>query len=217
MYFATVLMVFFYAMHNLGWLASQLSFTAVFYDNKAINYVFWSLQVEEIAYIFFPLIHRLSETWKYRTGIGLFAAGALSSGLILYGLHVSTLAQWWWLPLSLSSYGLGVLVYLKKIPSLVLPSALIGVFFWGSDAFIAITWVSLPGFAYIVQNADHYKILKSKWLVKIGDISYGIYLIHWLLIDAFGWIGVAIFIPAAWAFEKANVLGLKGLDKLRKK
>ena len=88
MYFATVALVFFYYGHSTQWLLEQGTFAGVFIDNQTIGYIFWSLQIEEAAYLFFPFIQRMRG--KLNLAIGLYAAGVTSFFLILHsGLALS--------------------------------------------------------------------------------------------------------------------------------
>lgn len=201
MYFVTVILVFLYYSHSLEWLAQQITFSGVFIDNQSIGYVFWSLQIEEVAYLFFPIVHKLTPHSKLKLALSLFLLGVI---LFVFVLHFGLALSLWWLPLSLASYGLGIMVYLKRIPSLVIPLLLAAPFYWDTIPFEMASVIVAPGFAYIIQECARIKFLKAKPLVWVGDNSYGLYLIHPLLLSAFGWLGVLLSIPAAWGFEKAN-------------
>ena len=202
MYFFTVALVFLYYSHSLGWLVEQTTFSDVFIDNQSIGYVFWSLQIEEVAYLFFPVISRLSPLGKSRLAGVLYVSAALSCVLIF---KTGTVFQLWWLPVALSSYGLGIYVYLRKLPSFTLPLVLMGLFYWDVIPFEMLSFIVAPGFAYLVQEATRFGFLRWKGFVWVGDSSYGLYLIHPLLLSGLGVVGAIVTLPASWAFEKANL------------
>ena len=204
MYFASILMVFLYYSHSLFWLGEQATFIAVFVNSGSIGYVFWSLQVEEVAYLFFPLIQRLSPYHKYLTGLALYAAGLGS--FILLAFNQAMLPLLWWLPLSLGAYGMGILVYLRRVPKETLPLALLGLFYWDLTIFVAASVLVIPGFAYVVQEAERISVLQSRALVKVGELSYGLYLSHPLMLSVFGFPGALIALPFSWAFERLGNL-----------
>ncbi len=212
MYFVTVAFVFLTQHDSLSWLIGQTTFSAVFTNNLAIRYVFWSLQIEEVAYVFFPLIHRLSDSKKFQVGIALWFVSLAFTTWLLWGFDVARIAAWWWVSVALSSYGLGILVYLRRIPIFAAALCLPAIFFWDYHSFFALGCVVAPGLAYFVQEAKRLKLLSSKPLVKAGEFSYGLYLIHVLAIDLFGWLGVAISIPLAWLFEKGNAMFLRAVS-----
>lgn len=214
MYFVSIVLIFLYYGHSLTWLLEQSSFTGVFLDNQAIGYVFWSLQIEEVAYLFFPLIHRMSNANKQTLGMLLYFASAVSFMVILRdGLTASL----WWLPLSLSSYSLGVFVYLRKIPKMVFPLILLALFYWDVEQFEMASFIVAPAFAYLVQQADSFKFLKWKSLVWVGDNSYGLYLLHPFLLSSLGVFGIVFALPVAWAFEQCNKGLLSRLSRIRLK
>ena len=208
MYFVTIALVFVYYSHSLSWLAEQTTFGGVFIDNESIGYVFWSLQIEEVAYLFFPAIHRLSNSSKMSLAIGLYGASVVSFFLILrFGFALSL----WWVPLSLASYGLGIMVYLKRIPRFTLALLIVAPFYWDAIPFEMAAVFIAPGFAWVVQESYRIKLLKSKGLVWVGNNSYGLYLLHPILLAAFGVVGIVLALPLAWAFERANALGMERL------
>lgn len=203
MYLITVGLVFVYYSHSLGWLAQQLTFSAVFIDNQSIGYIFWSLQIEEVAYVFFPLIQRMHTIDKLWLALILYGAGVVAFFLIL---RLDLAFSLWWVSLSLSSYGLGILVYLRRVPFMTLPLIAIAPFYWDTIPMEMACVFVAPAFAYVIQESGRIKLLKSRSLVWIGENSYGLYLIHPLLLSAFGFVGVALALPLAWGFERANTL-----------
>ncbi len=212
MYFMSVMIVGLYYSRSLAWLLEQTTFSGAFYDAPGIHYIFWSLQVEELAYLFFPLIHRLSSSGKLATGISLYGLGILAFYLVF---KTGSLAYFWWLPIALSSYGIGIIVYLKKIPSMCVLLIAPALFFWNNTLVESASFLVAPGFGYLIQQSGGIKILKSKSLVWVGDVSYGLYLVHAILLSAFGFFGIALALPAAWAFEKANKELIHGMARLK--
>jgi peptidoglycan/LPS O-acetylase OafA/YrhL len=204
MYFITVIIVFFYFGHNITWLAENVTFTNVFINYTTNGYVFWSLQVEEVAYIFFPLIHRMTNKNKLYLGYYLFIMSFVSIAILELSNISYVLLNYWWVPLTLASYGLGILVYLKKVPKALIVFGILIFLYVPSTQYGIISPVVLPAFALLIQYSDKIEFLKSRLLVKIGDISYGIYLIHYILILQFGWFSTIIVLPLSYLFEKLN-------------
>lgn len=202
MYFFTVLLVFIYYSHSLVWLAEQMSFSGVFIDNQTIFYVFWSLQIEETAYLFFPLIQRTSDTNKLRLASLLYFSSAISFVLIL---KTGTVFELWWAPVATSSYGLGIAVYLRRIPSWTFPLVFMGMFYWDVIPFEMLSFIVAPGFAYFIQQSKGFGFLRWHGFVWVGENSYALYLIHPLLLSALGLLGAIVALPASWLFEKANL------------
>lgn len=212
MYFATVALVFFYYGHSTQWLLEQGTFAGVFIDNQTIGYIFWSLQIEEVAYLFFPAMHKLSDMNKSRLAAALYLAGVGAFFVILKsGLALSL----WWLPLSLASYGLGIMVYQRKVPKLCLVVLPLAFFYWDTIQFEMASVFVAPGLAYLVQQATKLPVLNNKVLVWVGDNSYGLYLIHPLLLSVFGFFGVVLALPFAWVFESANKALISVVDKAK--
>jgi peptidoglycan/LPS O-acetylase OafA/YrhL len=204
MYFASVAIVFLVYSHTTVWLAEQVSFLGVFLDNNAIDYVFWSLQIEEVAYLTFPLLARLSKRNLLWVGTGLYAFG-IALTFVLWPNAFNVLS-FWWLPFALTAYGVGIVVYLRKVPHVALFLAPFVLLYFDNRYLVMASGLVAPFFGYVVQNSAKWGWLKNAALVFLGDISYGTYLIHYVLMTTLGLLGVVLTIPLAWAFEKLGNL-----------
>ena len=172
-----------------------------------ITYVVWTLQVEELAYLFFPVIAWLGHRYRMLIGWGL-----IWTTIVVWAFYgnLDYFTPWPWL----CCYGFGLLAYergawfqragrwllipaiLPFVPSAlnwVLPFALpqvgwpIGLFLIGP----AVAWVIAYPPAFLRKAA----------LVAVGECSYALYLVHLLILDYLGLIGVPIAYATAWWLE----------------
>ncbi len=199
LYFVTLGLVYIFLTpnHSLLLLLQNAIFIGVWIHGigTGYNYVFWTLQVEELAYLTYPLIHRMS----------LPAKRMLAGGLLLAAVAGFRLDHtlYFFLPMTFASFGLGILIYtgdLKRrgnwllyvlcVLSFFLPDTKFG---WYASVLI------LPGFAWMIANPP--SLSKWWWVVAIGEMSYSIYLIHYLLLARMGWAGIPMIIIAALVME----------------
>jgi peptidoglycan/LPS O-acetylase OafA/YrhL len=221
LYFAVCFAVFFLMDPNTTNLLYNLTFVAVFFPQHAFlvpypvasGYVVWNLQIEEWAYMCFPLIALL--THRYR----LMLAGALIGfSIALYiaipgvayiytqtGLPYNT--PWPWL----ACFGFGLIAYelranWKQWGVLTVPPMCVGI--------LIITWpwsllLCGPFTAWVIKYPPVF--LRRFALVAIGECSYAIYLVHMMFIDYLGPVGAAVAFPVGWILEYIQ----RGKDMLR--
>ena len=206
LYWATVIAVFLLWQHSAPKLLANLAFVAIWMPKMDYGYTFWSLQVEELAYLAFPLIHALkpaSQVW-------------LAWGMIAFSAAWTVLAHWptplrpgWlWdcyeLPFPwVGVYGWGLLAYRGRIPDLgrlwpllLVPALLVVP--QTTDWDVAILVLG-PVFAALVAHPP--RALDAVALVLVGEISYALYLEHQEMIEAWGWVGLLLAVPLAAASE----------------
>lgn len=167
------------------------------YKNTAllIAGVNWTLKYEILFYVFcVPTIY-------YITGLG----GRLAACMLLIGLClILTLLKWifdlnfnpctfYFLIGSLIAYGYSIPqvkeIYGHKFIKALSVIAFFTLIAQPSRGSIALLCMSII-FASIVGGASIYGLLKTKYARWLGDISYGIYLIHGLIL----WMGINILI-----------------------
>lgn len=206
LYFAVCVMMFVLLDHDWAHLAWNASFLAVFNPAQAFDtgnlwaphYVIWTLQVEEWAYLCFPLIAMLKHEGRLAAGWGLI--GFSVAVIFLDPSLVSTLyiTPWPWL----CCYGFGLLAYEMKLPDhidwLVFPLALLPFLFPQLGWPVGLLLIG-PAVAWIVTRPPTF--LKHVALVAVGECSYALYMIHALFIDFLGPLGIVIAYPAAWWIE----------------
>lgn len=189
--------IFFTSNHTIGLLLQNILFVGVWVHGlgTGYGYVFWTLQVEELAYLAYPLIHGLSLPGKRMLACTLILAS-------VSGIWLSD-TSYLFLPMTFASFGLGILIYtgdVKRHGSWLL-YILCGLSVFFPDA--GFGWCTgvlvLPGFAWMVANPPAFT--EWWWLVAIGEMSYSIYLIHQLLWVRMGWAAIPMIIVAALVME----------------
>jgi peptidoglycan/LPS O-acetylase OafA/YrhL len=201
LYFAVLLLVWWFLTdRSLTTLAWNASFLAAFDPAHALrlvgvwspSYVVWTLQLEEWAYLCFPLLHRLGHRARLGTGAALVVASAavMASGSADY------FTPWPWL----ACYGLGLLAYETRAD-------------WGRlgvwthagvplAAFLGWPWGLLlggPFAAWLIAYPP--AALRRVALVAVGECSYALYLVHLALLDELGIPGALLAYPVAWGAE----------------
>ena len=218
LYFATCIAIFVLADRNLEHLAWNVTFLAPINPAQsfALNWswntrgVWWTLEVEELAYLCFPLIRLLSHRRRVVAGWGLIALGA---GLMMSPLNgpVFYFTPWPWLV----CYGFGLLAYERALP---------GLSRWGPWAILlvpvalgvpALRWplgliLIGPVIAWVIAYPP--KWLRRKTLVAVGESSYALYLTHGFFLNYLGPIGAVVAYPAAFGFEAVQ----RGRQMLRR-
>ncbi len=165
----------------------------------------WTLQVEEIAYLCFPLIAFLAARWRTVIAWALIGISIISVVLVMMPAHlVSYNEPWVWL----SAYGAGLLAYQRKKPlSKNFKIAMLALAALPFAGFLPFGWplgtlFVVPFAAVIVKEPP--KWLRKVLLVAVGECSYTLYLIHIFFLYLFGIFGVPIAYAAAWCVEYAQ-------------
>ncbi len=203
LYFGTCMALFVLFDHNVVTLIWNLSFLAVFNPSEMFvntvragwpaTYVVWTLQLEEWAYLCFPLIALLSHRNRLVVGMGLlFFAG------VLYGTTpgVSYFVAWPWI----GCYGFGLLAYETRLKwESAGKWSLIGL---GLGFLVPWPWGLLcvgPSLAWVIAYPPAF--LRHTVLVYIGECSYALYLVHLLFLEFFGFLGIPMAYASAWCIE----------------
>jgi peptidoglycan/LPS O-acetylase OafA/YrhL len=158
--------------------------------STGLGYVLWTVQVEEAAYVTYPLLHRLHRNGQRSVALGLLLAS--SSAVLLWT------TAYIFLPITLACFGWGILVHTGDVKryggrwlllvaalAILWPDATSG---WGTGILL------LPGFAWLIAQPP--RLAEGWWVVALGEMSYSIYLIHKLLLQLFGIWGVFL-VPVA--------------------
>ena len=213
-YIATCLLVFVFLDRSVGRLLLSLAFVSIFVPGGQFqtgqpwtpNYVLWTLQVEEWAYLAFPLIHALTPERKRWLAYSLISFSAIYAALV-QGLETAKmpyaslpflLSNWYDLPfIWLGVYGVGLLVYLGEGRRLWMAVPLVAAMFlvpglYGSPFEIVL---GVPAFGYLVASPP--KMLAQPVAVFVGEVSYEMYLLHSLLLSLAGLVGVALTPPVS--------------------
>jgi peptidoglycan/LPS O-acetylase OafA/YrhL len=160
--------------------ALQILKTIFFIDKgeyAGFNYAYWSLGHELIFYLFFPVYNKLGKYVKFLAA-GLFAVVFLLTGSIIFYYQIFFVAG-----LILHDYFLNF----SKAPVIknkILYLAVLAIFFIAvnvSNKMISEIFsdaVTLVYSFFIFDYVLHYIKNKNKLLMKLGDISYSLYLNH---------------------------------------
>ncbi|MDE1879490.1 MAG: acyltransferase [Euryarchaeota archaeon] len=222
MYFATCGATFLLVDPSWIHLALNMAFVGIYIPGGQFvtgagwspHYILWTLQIEEAAYLFFPLIHRLGKAIQTRLAWALIAASVAYIVLGHEWGHIQPGPQPWVfvdsysLPfLWLSAYGTGLLVYTGEFPTLLRSRGATGLLALGPMFLPSVPWllwtlVLLPFMGAMVLNPP--KFLGKLALVVVGEFSYGLYLVHALGILLLGAIlGLVVGFVAAVGMESA--------------
>jgi peptidoglycan/LPS O-acetylase OafA/YrhL len=160
--------------------AGQILKTIFFIDTgeyAGFNYAYWSLGHELIFYLFFPVYNKLGKYAKFLVA-GLFGALFLLTGSIIFYYQIFFVAG-----LILHDYFLNF----SKAPVIknkTLYLAVLALFFIAVNVTnkmvseIFSDMVTLMFSFFIFDYVLHYIQNKNKLLMKLGDISYSLYLNH---------------------------------------
>lgn len=213
LYFAMCLILFWLAGWNWSELAWNASFLATLspthlfsFSRWPFNTAVWTLQVEELAYLCFPLIAALNHANRVRAGWGLIVAAGLSVLWLGHFEHVGGLLYympWPWL----ACYGFGLLAYEKALPfpswmkwSLLL--VLVPFLFPDPLEWPEAMFYLGPTIAWVIAFPPAF--LRRFVLVAVGECSYALYLIHQQFIEFFGPAGVPLAYVSAWYVESVQ-------------
>lgn len=202
----------------------DLNEDAVYYFTYTTNYLFyskqffsahlshlWSLAVEEQFYIFWPWLIILINKRFLPYIIVLFIIIGISSN------YIFTNKDWWveiFTPACFDAFAIGgflsyLSVYRQDIIQLIQPK-----FKWIAGGILIIFLMSLFDYSFLPRRTIHSlfavsiiyycvfkannkvlnSVLNNKWLMRIGKISYGVYLYH-------------LFIPELWEDINRKFLG----------
>jgi peptidoglycan/LPS O-acetylase OafA/YrhL len=210
----------------LNFLAPTLP--GVFTQNSisAVNGALWTLKIEVAFYLFVPLMHFLcsrfgtkrvmglifffSCLWKY--GLGFLAStGGVSRGLFTLdrsrNLYSQLDVQF---PAQMAYFAAGVLLllYFDKLKLhfrliAVVTSILFLIDHFFTRGYLDVFWVSgvvfIFGFWHYFGNFS-----------KHGDFSYGVYIIHWPILQVLIALGLAAFNPALFFVIAVVAIALGG-------
>jgi exopolysaccharide production protein ExoZ len=176
------------------------SLTLLPQDGQPFYPVTWSLEYEVMFYLLAVLVVPFLGVWGLAAVLLGLVRWSITSPPDFFTLHlVSTIN---------ADFLAGVLAYLLRKPlSFIPPLLLIGAGLFGYYC-VAVEQVSFSGSAggFLLVSGlinarwrwDHAPL---RWLAKLGDASYSLYLLHFILI----WIAVALFertrLPPAWTAE----------------
>lgn len=179
-------------MQRLGWQGVVKSFLMLPQQGFPLVNPGWSLEHELIFYALAALIvpyFRLAGLFTVL--VGLWVVGRFYSS---WDYHLFSYCQLY--------FALGIAAYWMRGASakILLPIAII---FMGLTISSLYKWVSVPSTVAIIFTAlgcsfaisslvslERSGLVPPAWLVKVGDASYSIYIVHWILLP---WIGKAAY------------------------
>ncbi len=187
--------------------------------------VFWTLQLEEAAYLVIPLIARLKKVNQVRLGGIIIGLGALAlfTSPVWYGYNI-TLNLQILAPVAITGYGFGILAYCGKIRS-VLRWLVIA----GFGGLIALNYINPGNYAdgsvisvetvgsihpvFFIQAILYMvsliglcglvafpPVFLSAFLM-LGEESYALYAIHMTFLTLFGFEGIILALIVAFGIE----------------
>lgn len=196
-------------------LALNLAFVAIYVPSGQFpthlawspTLLIWTIQVEEAAYLAFPLVAKLT-----LAGVGALGRGLVGASLAYYLL--GQFGPWgsafvfdggYTLPFAwLAAYGAGLVALTTRDDK---AWVWFGVPFAAFAAIPTMTYeVGILAAAPLAVAALRYPPTFLGWrpLVALGEVSYGLYMTHVFLLDAFRVLGAALMLPTATAVEAAQ-------------
>jgi peptidoglycan/LPS O-acetylase OafA/YrhL len=180
----------------LNFLAPTLP--GVFDDNPvhAVNGVLWTLKIEVMFYVCVPVIAAVATKWHRLATLTIFYTLSVAYSLIMLGLLKSTgqplyemLARQ--LPGQMTYFMVGAAYYyyrdrLTRYRHWLLASAAAVFLFQGEMTALVLEPLALG--TIVVYCATHLKYLGN--FGRFGDFSYGVYLIHFPILQSFVWLGL---------------------------
>ncbi|MFI5419338.1 MAG: acyltransferase family protein [Nitrososphaerales archaeon] len=177
--------------------------------------IFWTLQLEEAAYLFIPLIHKMKH--KEWLGSALIISGFAYLSMIAFTPlgHQPMVYLQIFLPVPLIAYGFGILAYAGKIPRIMKPISLGGILGYALLNYLAtqnvkiaflenyfLTHVALYslvliGFAAVIVHPPKF----LGWFAILGEESYALYAVHYAFVMIFGLPGILYSVVTALAIE----------------
>lgn len=215
LYWATCLAAFIVFDRDLTRLVLNAAFVAIYVPGAqfptglawAPAFVLWTLQVEEAAYLTFPLVAHLGNVGRRRLGFGLVGVSVAYAIAVEWGPwgHAYVVTGGYGLPLAwLGCYGVGLLA-LGSPPGAP----------WTTPGLALAAVAALPAmpfeFGILLALPLVYGVLRSPpaWLdrmtlVAIGEVSYALYLLHVVVFALLGPLGLAAAVPVAGSVEFAT-------------
>lgn len=160
----------------------------------------WSLSAEYFGYLTFPVFLGLTQRWRGRTAPLMLALGSLAVfyGIMMaYGIHDLNVAGTPGMLRMAFEFACGCLLYramangLQTLPwaADILAAGLLVCAFYARDG----VFLALPAFALIVLLAAQNRGVTARCLslapvVLLGEISYSIYLVHWIILQILNWL-----------------------------
>jgi peptidoglycan/LPS O-acetylase OafA/YrhL len=196
-----------------------LTFTEYWFtpNGGGIALAFWTLQLEEVVYIFIPLIHKASVRNKKIIAYGLI----ISTIVWLIGIWLITgeaqqFALWdqlrYMAPTWLAAYGFGIFAYLGfgkrklrwSVPVIFVLTSAFQTYLPSVATFILLNHLImyllvLPGMMSVLVFPPSF----LKYFLILGESSYALYAIHPAFLTIFGIAGIPLGIVSALAIESA--------------
>jgi peptidoglycan/LPS O-acetylase OafA/YrhL len=214
-YYGSII-VFYFVFHIPFWDFVRYLFFVEYYVNPFGVYpafVFWTLQLEELMYIFIPIIHNSARKVQIA---GIFTTLSLAYPFLLTAVqnagykipipHLELLP-----PTFLVFYGFGILAYIGKMRKDWRYLAPIGIFIYGASViYLPIFFPSSPYVVDALQDLCLFPFLLGmgsvikyppnflKWFVFLGEESYALYATHVVFVGELAPLGAA-FAPVAVA------------------
>lgn len=209
LYMGVVIAVAVWQRAGLWATVAQLTFTGIWTSGGAW-WTFWSLQVEELAYLVFPLIAALAIQNRVRAGWTMIAFSGAWAVFCLAPIQLPSVLTWWrtdWmLPFPwVGVFGWGILASAGRVPNVsrLWPAAFLPALLTQIPVSVGALAIA-PVFASLCQRPP--ATLRVFSLQAIGEISYPLYLVALELTEAFGALGLVAAFPLAAALEG----GLRG-------
>jgi peptidoglycan/LPS O-acetylase OafA/YrhL len=160
----------------------------VFEDNfkHPVDGSLWTIKIEVMFYLFVPILCWLAARWRYRVVLPLlglasiaWACGFEQAAIVLHRPFMEQLAVQ--LPGQLCYFVGGIVAYRRAQAGLAAPSAwhaLLGLGLYA--AFDGLAWqIVSPLAVYLMMSWACLRMPSLGSPTRHGDVSYGIYLVHW--------------------------------------
>jgi peptidoglycan/LPS O-acetylase OafA/YrhL len=163
---------------------TSLTLTHAWFSVDGPNMPAWSISAEWFAYLFFPLL--VMAAARIRRSLLLLTLGAFAFA------ELAAFVGDWQIARLIAGFLLGMAVFLLHQRSGTRPRSP-----WlGLGVMVAtLVWVGMPGhprldvslvlFAVLIfalsNHDDRFgRVLKHPWLVYLGEVSYAVYMFHWI-------------------------------------